>query len=126
MSRRLVVPALLLGVSGLAVACSGGGDRDDPSVVVADAITCDQDFSTDRAKDTVERVGGLQTEEFTVAFAEGTRLGVVALVDGDVSRAFEVLHGTYGVALVARSDDHDEDHVTGFAQVRDLVDRTCS
>lgn len=126
MARRLTVPALLLALAAVTSACSSDEAPEEPTVLTADGITCDEDISTDLAKDTVERVGGLQTEEFTVKFAEGTRLGVVALVEGDVRRAFERLHGTYGVALVALSDDHDKDHVTGFAQVRNLVDRTCS
>ncbi|MCW2768717.1 MAG: hypothetical protein JWR27_150 [Aeromicrobium sp.] len=58
-------------------------------------------------------------------FAESTRVGVVALVDGDVRVAYERLHGTYGVTVVARSDDEDEDHLTGFQQVRELVDSIC-
>jgi hypothetical protein len=126
MARRLQVPALLLFLAAATTACSDDGSgQAAPTILTADDITCDEDFSTDLAKDTVERVGGLQTDEFTVKFAEGTRLGVVALVEGDVRHAFAVLHRRYGVALVAPSEDHDEDHVTGFDQVRELVEHIC-
>lgn len=80
---------------------------------------------SDDAEDTVERVGGLRADDFVVRFAESTRVGVAALVDGDVRVAYERLQGTYGVTAVARSDDEDEDHLTGFQQVRELVDSIC-
>jgi hypothetical protein len=123
MRPRLLVPALVL-TAATAAACSGGSGET-PTVRVAPDTRCDQDDASDDAKDTVERVGGLRTEDFVVRFAESTRLGVVALVDGDIGTAYERLHGTYGVAVVGRSEDKDADHVTGFQQVRELVDAFC-
>ena len=58
-------------------------------------------------------------------FAEGTRAGVVALVDGDVRKAFDQLHDRYGVTVVARIEPSETGRVTGFRQIRDLVDRAC-
>lgn len=104
-------------------ACSSDGDA--RTQIIADGATCDHDPSTAQAQTINEDVGGLQTDEFVVRFAESTRLGTVALVEGDVTQAYARLHGDYGVAAVAGIDDDGSARVTGFDQVRDLVDRAC-
>lgn len=105
------------------VAGCGGPDTD---VRTASSLHCDVDASGDDAKDVVERVGGLVTDDFTVKFAKGTEIGVVALVDGDVDRAFQVLRDDYGVVAVAQQDPGgDPGTVSGFTQVQQIVDHAC-
>jgi hypothetical protein len=113
----------------LATGCASGPEDDPrrpaPTAHTAKDVSCDRDRSSIGAKDTVERVGGLTTDDYTVRFAQSTRLGVVALVDGDTDKAYADLTGTYGVALVAEIDDDSNARVTGFQQVRDLVASAC-
>ncbi|WP_162891131.1 hypothetical protein [Aeromicrobium sp. A1-2] len=75
---------------GGAAACSTG--HTSPAVLVAPDLVCSRDRTTIDAKNTIERVGGLVGDGFTVRFAESTRLGVVALVDGGTSAAYRELH----------------------------------
>jgi hypothetical protein len=120
---------ILVASAGLGlVACSSDGgsgpDRPGPTAVVATRLSCDVDESTDQAKDTIERVGGLVDPAFVVRHAESTRLGIVALVDRHPSQAFAQLNKQYGVAIVATADG-DRSHTAGFAQVRRLVASAC-
>lgn len=114
---------VLLAVLGVALAaCSSP-----PDVVAAPNISCSADRTSDAAKDVVERVGGLRTDDFVVRLAQSTDAGVVALVDRDVDGAYDLLHDRYGVAVVARiSGDDGEGAADGFAQVRAIVDDVCT
>jgi hypothetical protein len=109
-------------------ACSSDGssepDRPTPTAVTATQLPCDADQSSDQAKDTIERVGGLVESSFVVRHAESTRLGIVALVDRHPAEAFAQLNKKYGVAIVATADG-DRSHTAGFAQVRELVASVC-
>jgi hypothetical protein len=96
-----------------------------PTVFTAKDASCNHDQTSSKAKDTIERVGGLVTDDYVVRFSESTRLGVVALVDGDTKKAFDDLADTYGVVLVAQIEDDHTSKVTGFQQVRDLVAAAC-
>lgn len=58
-------------------------------------------------------------------FAQSTRLGTVALVTGDVTKAFDTLTHEYSVSLVAELEDDDSGRVVGFEQIRTLVDDIC-
>lgn len=112
----------LLGV-GVVAGCSSGGSA---TVFTAGNPACGQDVSTNAFKDTVERVGGLRTDDYTVTFARGTQAGVVVLVEGDAERAFEDLGAYPGVAVVAKvSDVEDPGTISGFAQVQQIVDDAC-
>jgi hypothetical protein len=99
--------------------------RPTPTVFTAKDASCDHDRTSIDAKNTIERVGGLVSDDYVVRFSQSTRLGVVALVDGDTKEAFHDLAGTYGVALVAQIDDDGTSKVTGFQQVRELVASVC-
>ncbi|MEJ7633288.1 hypothetical protein [Aeromicrobium sp.] len=101
-----------------------GGCSSDPAVVSDPDLACDRDRTSLRAKDIVERVGGLTGEDYVVRFAQSTRLGVVALIDGDTSAAYKELSGDYDVALVAQIEG-DSASVTGFEQVKHLVGTAC-
>ena len=127
MSRRPWILVLVASAGLLLGGCSSGSDdRPGPVVLTATGLSCDRDVRSDRAKDTVERVGGLVDEDFTVRFAKSTRLGIVALVDGDTEQAFSTLSTTYGVALVAKIQQADDPgRVVSFAQVRRLVADAC-
>ncbi|MRJ77937.1 hypothetical protein GEV29_15450 [Aeromicrobium sp. SMF47] len=116
----LVAGAAVLALSG----CSSDADQD-ARVFQDERLVCDHDFSADEDKDTVERIGGLVTDDFVVKLTESTRLGVVALVEGDARKAFEELNGTYGVAVVAPLEDDGARTVSGLTQVRELVDDAC-
>ena len=109
--------------------CSSDADtapkRPTPTVFTAKGVSCDHDRTAIDAKSTVEEVGGLASMDYEVRFSESTPAGVVALVDGDTQKAFDELSGTYGVAIVAQIEDDGTTKVTGFQQVRDLVDAAC-
>lgn len=125
-SPRVVFSTAVAVVLVLIALATGACSSDDgPTQVVADGATCDNDPSTAEAQTINEDVGGLQTDDFVVRFAESTRLGTVALVEGDVTKAYRRLHDEYGVTAVAGIEDDGSSRVTGFAQVRDLVDETC-
>lgn len=117
------VLGLLAALSGLLSGCSSD---DSPTLFTATNLTCDQDVSSDALKDTVERVGGLRTDDYTVTFAKGTRAGVIALVDGDTKQAFEDLSQYPEIGAVATvSDVKDPGTISGFAQVQQIVDDAC-
>ncbi len=99
--------------------------RPAPTAYTAKDVTCDRDQTSLDAKNIVEEVGGLVSDDYVVKFSESTRLGVVALVDGDTRKAYDELAGTYHVAVVAQIDDGGADKVTGFQQIRDLVASIC-
>lgn len=109
--------------------CSSDPDtaskRPTPTVFTAKGVSCDHDKVSDDAKNTVEEVGGLASKDYVVRFSESTPVGVVALVRGDTQKAFDELSEKYGVAIVAKIEDDGTDKVTGFQQVRDLVDAAC-
>ncbi len=124
--RRPLLGALLVVVLGgtSLSGCSSEGEQ--LSIITAPNVTCGQDTGSDDAKDIVERVGGLVTDDFTVKFAQGTELGVVALVDQNAPRAFQVLRDDYGVVVVAQQKaDGDPGSVSGFTQVQQVVDEVC-
>jgi hypothetical protein len=112
-------PALALVL--LLSACASG-----PAVRVDPDLACAQDRTSAAAKDVVERVGGLRTDDFVVRLAQSTDAGVVALVDRDVDGAYALLHGRYGVSIVARATgDGDTRGAADFAQVRELSRDAC-
>lgn len=121
--------ALALLVGATLGSCSSDRDatpeRPTPTALTADDVSCDRDRTSPDAKTTIEQVGGLASDDFVVRFSQSTRLGVVALVDGDIQKAFDELVTTYGVAVVAQLEDDDTSKVTGFQQVRDLVASIC-
>ncbi len=116
-------------------ACSSGPEAAEPDATAGDAsptiftapdLRCDRDRASTEAQSLNERVGGLRTDDYVVRFSQSTRLGIVSLVTGDVTAAIEELTRDYGVSLVAAiEDDGDPDTITGFQQVRDLVEATC-
>lgn len=126
-ARSSWIPGLVAALCLSIGACSSGSDAGPgQAVFTADDLSCDHDMRSLTAKDTIERVGGLVDDDFTVRFAKSTRLGIVALVDGDTEQAFATLHGTYGVALVATIERADDPgRVVSFAQVRTLVAEAC-
>lgn len=119
---------VLVGCLALA-SCSSNPDakpaRPTPTAYTAKDVACDRDRSSMDAKTTIEQVGGLASDDYVVRFSQSTRLGVVALVDGDTQKAFDELVGTYGVTVVAQIEDDGTSKVTGFQQVRDLVASIC-
>lgn len=122
--------ATLVMLVGLVIAgCSSDPDaepkRPAPTVMTAASMSCDRDRTSIDAKSTIERVGGLVTDDYVVRFAQSTKLGVIALITGDSDKAYADLTGTYDVAVVAPIDDDGTDRVTGFQQVRDLVASLC-
>lgn len=124
-SRRPPAAAVLLAACLMAGAC---GSDADTTMFVNKPLRCDLDQSSLQAKDTIERVGGLVADDYVVRFAESTRAGVVALVSGDTRIAFDQLTRRYtGIAIVAQIDrsETSDARVTGFAQIRDLVDTAC-
>lgn len=100
-------------------------ERPAPTALTAENVSCDRDRTSTDAKTTIEQVGGLTSDDYVVRFSQSTRLGVVALIDGDIQQAFDELVTTYGVAVVAQIEDDDTGEVTGFQQVRDLVASVC-
>lgn len=128
-----VGPGLCGAVGCVAVGCSSPPSPPPPSSVeglAAPGLTCDVDRSSEEAKNTNERVGGLRTATYVVRFAQTTRLGVVALVEGDLQEAYDELTAGYGVALVAELDEHPDrsaqtSTIAGFAQVRAMVEAEC-
>ncbi|WP_370186897.1 hypothetical protein [Aeromicrobium sp.] len=111
--------ALAVGIFALLLGCSGA-----PTTVTAPDLRCGQDQTSDEAKDVVEKVGGLRTDDVVVRLARSTPAGIVALVDGDVEQAYRLLHDRYGVAVVAHAED--DGVAAGLAQVERLVRDTCS
>ena len=71
----------------------------------------------------MEKVGGLRTDDVVVRLARSTPAGIVALVDGDVERAYRLLHDRYGVAIVARAEG--DGVADGLAQIERLVRSSC-
>ncbi len=97
-----------------------------PEVLPTAGQPCGQDVSTDAIKGTVERVGGLRTDDYTVTFAQGTSAGVVVLVEGDAHQALDDLDHLPGLGIVAEVDDvEDPGPINGFTQVQRIVDDTC-
>ncbi len=111
--------ALAVGILALLLGCSGA-----PTTVTAPDLRCGQDQTSDEAKDVVEKVGGLRTDDVVVRLASSTSAGIVALVDGDVEQAYRLLHDRYGVTVVAHAEDAGV--AAGLAQVERLVRDTCS
>lgn len=122
--RAAVLAALTPAILALG-ACTSDPEDPPETVFVAPGTTCDRELDTPEAQTVNERVGGLQTPDFTVNFAQSTRLGTVALVTGDVTKAFDTLTHEYGVSLVAELEDDDSGRVVGFEQIRTLVDDIC-
>ncbi|NGN92531.1 hypothetical protein G5C66_07235 [Nocardioides sp. KC13] len=87
-------------------------------------VTCDQDVSSDEAKDTVERVGGLQQPTWSVRFAESTAAGVVVLVAGDLEDAEPRLFDDYQVAAIVGLAE-DQSRAEDFKAVREAVREIC-
>lgn len=109
----------------VAVTFTGCSSDSAPTVLTVKDLSCDQDRTSIEARSAIERVGGLAGDDYVVHFAQSTRLGIVALVDGDTQQAFDELHGTYDVALVAQIQDDDDARVTGFEQLQELVKAAC-
>ena len=93
-------------------------------VLVNGRARCDQDVSSDEAKDTIERVGGLQQPTWSVRFAESTAAGVVVLVTGDLEDAQPRLFDDYRVAVIVASAE-DQTRTEDFRAVRDAVREIC-
>lgn len=125
--RSLTRPALPAVVLATCLALGACSDVEEPpeAVFVAPGTTCDRPLDTPRAQTINERVGGLQTPDFTVRFAESTRAGNVALVTGDVKKAYDMLSADYEVTVVAELEDDGSGRIVGFEQVRSLVDDIC-
>ncbi|MEU0269994.1 hypothetical protein [Nocardioides sp. NPDC006303] len=94
------------------------------AVLVNGRARCDQDVSSDEAKDTIERVGGLQQPTWSVRFAESTAAGVVVLVTGDLEDAQPRLFDDYRVAVIVASAE-DQTRTEDFKAVRDAVREIC-
>ena len=94
------------------------------AVLVNGRARCDQDVSSDEAKDTIERVGGLQQPTWSVRFAESTAAGVVVLVTGDLEDAQPRLFDDYRVAVIVASAE-DQTRTEDFRAVRDAVREIC-
>lgn len=85
---------------------------------------CDQDVSSEEAKDIIERVGGLQQPTWSVRFAESTAAGVVVLVTGDLEDAEPLLFDDYQVAAIVGATE-DQTRAEDFRAVRDAVREIC-
>ncbi|MET8524014.1 hypothetical protein [Nocardioides sp. NPDC004968] len=94
------------------------------ALLVNGRVRCDQDVSSDEAKDTIERVGGLQQPTWSVRFAESTAAGVVVLVAGDLEDAEPRLFEDYSVAVIVASAE-DQTRTEDFKAVRDAVREIC-
>jgi hypothetical protein len=127
--RRAGLAAVVAFGCVLAASCSSdpgdAPDRPAPTAYTAKGVSCDQDETSLDAKNIIEEVGGLVSDDYVVKFSESTRLGVVALVDGDTDKAYDELTGTYHVAAVAKITSDGSGKVTGFQQIRDLVASIC-
>ncbi|GGU27882.1 hypothetical protein [Nocardioides albus] len=97
---------------------------DESELLVNGRVTCDQDVSSERAKDTIERVGGLQQPTWSVRFAESTAAGVVVLVTGDLEDAEPRLFDDYGVAVIVGSAE-SRTSADDFRAVREAVREIC-
>ncbi|MER7560573.1 hypothetical protein ABTZ46_26750 [Nocardioides sp. NPDC126508] len=93
-------------------------------LLVNGRVTCDQDVSSDEAKNTIERVGGLQQPTWSVRFAESTAAGVVVLVAGDLDDAEPRLFDDYQVAVIVGLSE-DQTRAQDFRSVRDAVREIC-
>jgi hypothetical protein len=103
-----------------------GAGAPSAATTVLEPLRCDVEEATDHAKDVIEKVGGLHGDGFVVRFAQSTRLGVVALVTGDVAKAGPTLVEQYGVSVVAPWDDSvAEISKGGFRQVDRVVSEHC-
>ncbi|MFD4323889.1 hypothetical protein ACFWQC_04590 [Nocardioides sp. NPDC058538] len=96
----------------------------DYALLVNGRVKCDQDVSSDEAKDTIERVGGLQQPTWSVRFAEGTAAGVVVLVAGDLEDAQPLLFDDYHVAVIVGLSE-DQTRAEDFGAVREAVREVC-
>ena len=129
--RGTQVPVVLLLATCALAACGADGSDNPPAAAtptttVLEPLRCDVDLASDHAKDVIEKVGGLHGDGFVVRFAQSTRLGVVALVTGDVAAAGPTLVEEYGVSVVAPWDDSvAEVSKGGFRQVDRVVDEHC-
>ncbi|MEU6135297.1 hypothetical protein [Nocardioides sp. NPDC047086] len=85
---------------------------------------CDQDVSSDEAKNTIERVGGLQQPTWSVRFAESTPAGVIVLVVGDLEDARPRLFDDYRVAVIVASSEA-QTRTEDFKAVREAVREIC-
>ncbi|MFE4002027.1 hypothetical protein ACFX43_24910 [Nocardioides sp. YIM B13467] len=94
------------------------------ALLVNGQARCDHDVSSDEAKDTIERVGGLQQPTWSVRFAESTAAGVVVLVTGDLEDAQPPLFDDYRVAVIVASAE-DQTRTEDFKAVRDAVREIC-
>ncbi|GGR61660.1 hypothetical protein GCM10010197_31120 [Nocardioides luteus] len=88
-------------------------------------MTCDQDVSSDQAKSTIERVGGLQQPTWSVRFAESTAAGVIVLVAGDLEDARPRLFDDYDVAAIVGLEK-EQSRAEDFRAVRDAVREICA
>ncbi|WP_328531781.1 hypothetical protein OG984_11910 [Nocardioides sp. NBC_00368] len=137
----LVICALVAALAGLAglAGCGEGtaepaepvtgestrsGEAGERELLVNGQLTCDQDVSSDEAKDTIERVGGLQQPTWSVRFAESTAAGVVVLVAGDLEDAQPRLFEDYGVAAIVGLAE-DQTRAEDFKAVREAVREIC-
>lgn len=100
----------------------GEGERE---LRVNGRLRCDQDVSSEEAKDIIERVGGLQQPTWSVRFAESTAAGVVVLVAGDLDDAEPRLFDDYQVAAIVGSAD-DQARAEDFSAVREAVRELCA
>lgn len=103
---------------------SEGRTEAENELLVNGRARCDQDVSSDEAKDTIERVGGLQQPTWSVRFAESTAAGVVVLVTGDLEEAQPRLFDDYRVAVIVASAE-DQTRAEDFKAVRDAVREIC-
>lgn len=110
-------------IAVLLVAATGCGE--DPTVLTIGKVSCDQAISSTEAKNAVERSGGRVGEDYAVVFTKSTRLGVVALIDGDAQAAYDDLSRIPGIAEVALATDSPPGTIRGFAQVNELVEEAC-
>lgn len=119
-------PAGAGGSGGSAVGTSevGGADPTGGELLVDQGVTCTQDVSSEEAKSTIERVGGLQQPTWSVRFAESTAAGVVVLVAGDLEEAEPLLFDDYEVAAIIGSSE-DQTRADDFRAVREAVRRIC-
>lgn len=130
--RSLVAAALLAALAGCAQESAepsepaAGESRSEAAseLVLNGRARCDQDVSSDEAKDTIERVGGLQQPTWSVRFAESTAAGVVVLVTGDLEDAEPRLFDDYHVAAIVASSE-DQTRAEDFTAVRDAVREIC-
>ncbi|MGH3351389.1 MAG: hypothetical protein ACRDPS_12045 [Nocardioides sp.] len=112
------------GASAVGASEVGGADPADGELLVDQGVTCTQDVSSEEAKSTIERVGGLQQPTWSVRFAESTAAGVVVLVAGDLEEAEPELFDVYEVAAIVGSSD-DQTRADDFRAVHEAVRRIC-